>query len=147
MFSVVIFISLFSVSTHLVPKYVLHAHDYDIPKHIHDGNDSDSTENTAPQSEDHPTVVLDEVEEVDNYTNHDLVEKAFQECDINHKGLLNYEEFKMWIERNPALLDHIESILPYSGSKDDFPHLDKHDKHENLPHAKKPHRHSLSLVR
>ena len=28
----------------------------------------------------------DDYEEVDNYTNHDMVEKAFQECDLNHEG-------------------------------------------------------------
>lgn len=33
----------------------------------------------------------DDVEEVDNYTNHDLVEQAFQECDISHEGRLSYQ--------------------------------------------------------
>ena len=28
----------------------------------------------------------DDYEEVDSYTNHDMVEKAFQECDLNHEG-------------------------------------------------------------
>jgi hypothetical protein len=37
------------------------------------------------------TAADDEVEEVDSYTNHDLVEKAFQECDLNHEGRLSYE--------------------------------------------------------
>jgi hypothetical protein len=41
-----------------------------------------------PESEDYE-------EEVDAYTNHDLVERAFEECDLHHEGRLNYEEFKM----------------------------------------------------
>lgn len=73
-------------------------------------------------------------EDVDFYTNHDMVERAFAECDLNHEGRLTYEEFKMWIERNPQILDYIESILPYNGPKDIAPH---HDKKETLPHMKR----------
>jgi len=28
---------------------------------------------------------------------------------------LTYEEFKMWVERTPLVMDYIESILPYNG--------------------------------
>jgi Ca2+-binding EF-hand superfamily protein len=34
---------------------------------------------------------------VDSYTNHDIVEQAFEECDLNHEGRLSYEEFKMYV--------------------------------------------------
>jgi hypothetical protein len=71
---------------------------------------------------------------VDLYTNHDIVERAFAECDLNHEGRLTYEEFKMWIERNPSVLEYIESILPYNGPKDMQPH---HHKKETLPHSQK----------
>jgi len=67
-------------------------------------------------------------EEVDNYTNHDLVERCFEECDLNHEGRLTYEEFKMWIERNPTIMEHIISY---------FPLLDHHTENETLPHLKR----------
>jgi Ca2+-binding EF-hand superfamily protein len=67
----------------------------------------------------------DDLDEVDQYTNHYLVERAFDECDIDHTGRLTYEEFKMWVERNPAVMDYIDNILPYHGPKDTMPHLDK----------------------
>lgn len=73
-------------------------------------------------------------DEVDNYTNHDMIEKAFEECDLNHEGRLTYEEFKMWIQRNPSIIQYIESILPYNGPKD----LNRHiDKTESLPHMRR----------
>ena len=72
----------------------------------------------------------DEFDDVNHYTNHDFVEKAFAECDLNHEGKLSYEEFKMWVERTPGILDYMESILPFSGHKDDHPH---HSKLETLP--------------
>lgn len=40
----------------------------------------------------------------------------------------------MWIQRNPVIMDYIESILPYHGPKDLAPH---HDKKETLPHMKR----------
>lgn len=73
-------------------------------------------------------------EEVDEYTNHYLVEEAFSECNINNDGCLCFEEFKMWVENNPSMIEYIESILPYYGHKDLFPHI--HRK-ENLPHMKR----------
>lgn len=69
---------------------------------------------------------------VDYYTNHDFVEKAFEECDLNHEGRLQYEEFKMWIQRTPAILNYLESILPFVGSKDEYENHD-HKQKEALP--------------
>jgi hypothetical protein len=73
-------------------------------------------------------------EDVDFYTNHDMVEKAFQECDLNHEGRLTYEEFKMWVQRTPTIMEYIESILPYNGPKDMSAH---HHKRETLPHLRR----------
>lgn len=73
-------------------------------------------------------------EEIDAYTNQDIVETAFAECDLNHEGRLSYAEFKMWIERNPSIINYIETILPYNGPKDIAPH---HSKAETLPHMKR----------
>lgn len=73
-------------------------------------------------------------EDVDFYTNHDMVEKAFAECDLNHEGRLTYEEFKMWVQRTPMIMEYIESILPYNGPKDMHAH---HHKRETLPHLKR----------
>ena len=72
----------------------------------------------------------DDFDEVNHYTNHDFVEKAFEECDLNHEGRLSYQEFKMWVERTPGILEYLESILPFSGPKDNHPH---HSKLETLP--------------
>lgn len=69
---------------------------------------------------------------VDQYTNHDIVEKAFEECDLNHEGRLKYEEFKMWVQRTPAILDYLESILPFVGTKDEFG-CHEHKQKEALP--------------
>jgi EF hand len=71
---------------------------------------------------------------VDSYTNHDVIEKAFQECDLNHEGRLTFEEFKMWMQRNPEILDYMESVLPYNGPKDLTPHQHKR---ETLPHMRR----------
>ncbi len=75
-----------------------------------------------------------EYDDLDAYTNQDVVERAFAECDLNHEGRLGYEEFKMWIQRNPSIMEYIESILPYNGPKDMTPH---HHKKETLPHVKR----------
>lgn len=69
---------------------------------------------------------------VDQYTNHDIVEKAFEECDLNHEGRLKYEEFKMWVQRTPAILDYLESILPFVGRKEENISGD-HKQKEALP--------------
>ena len=55
---------------------------------------------------------LDSIEDVDMYTNHDLAEKAFEDYDLSHEGRLTYEEFKMWVEENPIILEVIEATLP-----------------------------------
>lgn len=73
-------------------------------------------------------------DDVDLYTNHDMVERAFQECDLNHDGRLTYEQFKMWVQRTPVILDYIESILPYNGPKDAHAH---HHKKDSLPHLRR----------
>ena len=100
------------------------------------GIDSESVDLLSDSAGNHePTTPIDiEFEEVDSYTNHDMVEKAFDECDLNHEGRLTYEEFKMWVQRNPLILQHIESILPYHGAKETSRH---HDKSETLPHMKR----------
>lgn len=77
-------------------------------------------------------------EEVDAYTNHDIVIKAFEDCDVEHDGRLTFEEFKMWIERTPEVLEYIESIFPYTSRKvgDNVTHKDHN---EILPlNSKKP---------
>ncbi len=40
----------------------------------------------------------------------------------------------MWIERNPAIMEYLENVIPYTGSKDTNPHVDKK---ETLPHMKR----------
>lgn len=74
------------------------------------------TESTVDLSLAIPDYV-DEIDEIDAYTNHPLVDQAFEECDLNHEGRLRYEEFKMWVERTPAIITYFESILPFVGNK------------------------------
>lgn len=50
------------------------------------GNETDSSCATEENSYHDP-----DFDEIDNYTNHDMVEKAFMECDLNHEGRLSYE--------------------------------------------------------
>jgi hypothetical protein len=54
----------------------------------HCSHHTEGVSSPIPETEDYE-------EEVDAYTNHDLVERAFEECDLHHEGRLNYEEFKM----------------------------------------------------
>jgi hypothetical protein len=73
----------------------------------------------------------DELQHVDEYTNHDIIEKAFEECDLNHEGRLSYEQFKMWVEKTPGILEYIESILPWAAPKDDS--IKRHSQKDALP--------------
>lgn len=79
------------------------------------------------------------IDDVDQYTNHSVIEKAFEECDVNHQHSLNFEEFKMWIEKNPQILQYFESILPFVGSKEEHKHKGQKDALPNrrsLSHGK-----------
>jgi hypothetical protein len=114
----------------------------------------DDTDSVQSSSSDHtptkPDLVIDtstpipdfveDYDEIDSYTNHPLVERAFAECDLNHEGRLKYEEFKMsdhlalsqtsclthlslsphrWVQRTPGIVAYFESILPFVGMKKD----------------------------
>lgn len=41
-----------------------------------------------------------------------------QECDLNHEGRLSYEQFKMWVQKTPGVLEYIESIMPWAGKRE-----------------------------
>jgi hypothetical protein len=65
---------------------------------VKSGSSSDKTPTKPDLTIDTSTPIPDFVEEydeIDAYTNHPLVERAFEECDLNHEGRLKYEEFKM----------------------------------------------------
>lgn len=103
---------------------------------VHPPIDSPSDSDVGSEHND-PMLSVDqdlEYDDLDAYTNQDVVERAFAECDLNHEGRLGYEEFKMWIQRNPSIMEYIESILPYNGPKDMTPH---HHKKETLPHVRR----------
>lgn len=102
-----------------------------------DAYDSDTSGDHTSGGSEHDAVDHgDDYEEVDSYTNHDMVEKAFQECDLNHEGRLTFEEFKMWVQRNPEIMEYIESILPYS-SNGPLQKKNHTNKKESLPHMKR----------
>jgi hypothetical protein len=109
---------------------------------VHPNHDGDSPQSEIdpgahfPDPDCHPVFneSLEIDETLDQYTNQDIVDRAFAECDINHEGRLNYEEFKMWMDKNPSVIEYIESILPYNGMKDEHVH---HSKKETLPHLQR----------
>lgn len=109
-----------------------------IPKAILGSSDTLNNVSTGSvDSSEVPSLLPDDNDtytKVDSYTNHGIAEKAFEECDLRHEGKLNFEEFKMWVEKNPAIMDYMENIVPYSGPKDATPHVDKK---ETLPHMKR----------
>jgi serine/threonine protein kinase/Ca2+-binding EF-hand superfamily protein len=84
---------------------------------------SDSDKGSVNGDHEHPhqgpghlQQMLAKEDSVGHWTNQDVVEQAFLDCDLSHEGRLGYEAFKMWVTRNPAIMDYIESILPYSGA-------------------------------
>lgn len=84
-------------------------------------------------------------EEVDAYTNHDIIEEAFKDSSAYENGRLNFDGFKAWVNRNPAIIEYFNDILPYAGSKknaDTKRHSAEHNKHL-LPHHHH-HHHSSS---
>lgn len=100
-----------------------------------DGISSDSSHNEYTASHNNTIAsstpgIIDDDDNVNQYTNYDAVEKAFEECDLHHEGRLNFEEFKMWLQRTPEVMEYLESILPYVGTKESHSH---HDKIETLP--------------
>jgi hypothetical protein len=134
-----------------VPKSALTSHKLDSfrsttseSKEIDNYNNNNNNNNNTKEFDNNNNDDIDDYEEVDEYTNNYLVEEAFNECNINKDGCLCFEEFKMWVENNPSMTEYIESILPYYGHKDLFPHI--HRK-ENLPHMKRIVNQSKSLSR
>mmetsp|Transcript_24409 Transcript_24409/g.35872 ORF Transcript_24409/g.35872 Transcript_24409/m.35872 type:complete len:819 (+) Transcript_24409:77-2533(+) len=87
-------------------------------------------ENGVKTAQDTTPIVVEDKDPnvVDAYTNRDIVEKAFQECDLNHDGRLKYEEFKMWVQRTPSILNYFDSILPFVVNKD---HDDQSEKYSH----------------
>lgn len=75
-----------------VPKDVLHNFSYSSinnlssPTQASSGGEATGGSNDSDQSSNNIQHDI-EFEEVDNYTNHDMVERAFAECDLNHEGM------------------------------------------------------------
>lgn len=137
-----------------IPTDVLHTHDWhasnnsavhhsssnDLQRHggdtQSDSGESNTTTNSDPRGGDSRGGVeaeSDDYEEVDNYTNHDIIEKAFNECDVRHEGRLDFEEFRMWVERTPQIIAYIEQNMAFAGMVKN-PHGEKHHhKKETLP--------------
>ena len=51
------------------------------------------------------------------FTNGEMVELAFAECDLNHDGRLSFLQFKMWCERTPQVLAFLQSVLPQARAR------------------------------
>ena len=103
---------------------------------------SQSGQNSGEDSGGESSVYDENFEEIDNYTNEDVVARAFEECDLTHEGRLTFPAFKMWLTRNPEVLEFIESILPYNGLRDfsgpQGSHRDRApSKQDSLPHLKR----------
>ncbi|CAM9958701.1 unnamed protein product, partial [Scytosiphon promiscuus] len=62
----------------------------------------------------------------EHFTNNDIVDQAFEECDLNHNGKLSFSEFRLWVERNPIVTQFLQSVFPYDEHRewgDDRKHL------------------------
>jgi len=62
----------------------------------------------------------------DEYTNSDIVNQAFEECDLDKDGKLSYKEFKLWIDRTPYIAMFLQSVFPYDENREwgnDIKHL------------------------
>ncbi|CBN79428.1 n/a [Ectocarpus siliculosus] len=60
------------------------------------------------------------------FTNNDIVDQAFEECDLNQTGKLSFPEFRLWVERNPIVTQFLQSVFPYDEHRewgDDRKHL------------------------
>ncbi|CAM9562557.1 unnamed protein product, partial [Ectocarpus sp. 13 AM-2016] len=60
------------------------------------------------------------------FTNNDIVDQAFEECDLNQTGKLTFPEFRLWVERNPIVTQFLQSVFPYDEHRewgDDRKHL------------------------
>jgi len=109
-------------------------HDSDALSVLQKSDESSSVASGMHTAGDVTPVVDDhDYEDVDAYTNHDIVEKAFAECDLNHEGRLKYEEFKMWVQRTPSIVAYFDSILPFVGDK----HHTSHSQKDALPITQK----------
>ena len=56
--------------------------------------------------------------EVDGFTNNDLVEQAFVDCDFDHDGRLTLDQFKEWVTQHPVIINVLHTVLPYAGPPD-----------------------------
>jgi Ca2+-binding EF-hand superfamily protein len=81
-----------------------------------DGAAGSSSSDKTPDKKDNKDALSSQFEDLDLYTNHDFAQKAFDECDLNHEGRLSYKEFKLWIENQPAVIEYLEDMLPYSST-------------------------------
>ena len=57
------------------------------------------------------------IEHVDEWTNSEMTNRAFQEYDLESDGRLTYDEFKLWLEENPLALQVTHTLThthPYT---------------------------------
>ncbi|KAG5178661.1 kinase-like domain-containing protein [Tribonema minus] len=54
----------------------------------------------------------------EEFTNNDIVDQAFEECDLDHDGKLSFSEFRLWMERNPVVARFLQSVFPYDEYRD-----------------------------
>lgn len=52
------------------------------------------------------------------FTNKEIVDQAFTDCDLNQDGKLSYNEFRLWVERNPMVTQFLQSVFPYDDHRD-----------------------------
>jgi len=88
----------------------------------------------GPSFEEEASVGAGFLTEVDKFTNNDLVEQAFRDCDFDHNDTLSLDQFKTWVLQYPIILNIMQSVLPYAGTP---------TPHDNHKHHK--HHHSLAF--
>jgi hypothetical protein len=76
------------------------------------GSPSGIKENATALERDSETSRTSLVDNVDSFTNNDVVNDAMVDCDLRHEDKLDKIEFRMWLNLNPGLIEFIESSLP-----------------------------------
>ncbi len=120
-------------------------------------DDDNKTETECSESVDHRRLSTDECEFKRNtmekthseHTVHSYglpftenISQTFRECNFGQNNYLNFAEFKIWLERNPIMIDFLQTVFPY----DDNREWDGDDKHLPFVHNRPIRRTSFQSI-
>eukprot|EP01029_Cantina_marsupialis_P016791 TRINITY_DN3763_c0_g1_i1.p1 TRINITY_DN3763_c0_g1~~TRINITY_DN3763_c0_g1_i1.p1 ORF type:complete len:738 (-),score=148.78 TRINITY_DN3763_c0_g1_i1:1043-3256(-) len=105
---------------------------------------------------DHHALSDVELDQAESLTEHavrvdELVKQAFDECDLDHDGKLNFEEFKRWLCSHPEVTLFLSSVFPYDDTVNLLPPSGSSTPHDRkaslLPFNRSNSRDSFQLAR